>query len=136
MARLTFETTPSLRKIERILDLLKFRDYSVLELAPLIPITDRWLVDYLNHIKSNNQIHICGYMPEVEGIRRYPRPVYRLGPGVDAPRPAPLTDKQRKLRRKRRMKRDDDYFFIERSKTRLRKFIPKPDKAAAWLFAQ
>lgn len=135
MPTLSFNTAPTLRKIERILDLLKYRDYSVLELAPLIPITDRWLVDYLNHLKTNNQIHICGYMPEVEGIRRYPRPVYRLGPGVDAPRPAPLTDKQRKLRRKQKMKRDIEYFFIERGKNRLRKFKPKPDKAAAWLFA-
>lgn len=135
MPVLSFNTAPTLRKIERILDLLKYRDYSVLELAPLVPITDRWLVDYLNHLKTNNQIHICGYMPEVEGIRRYPRPVYRLGPGVDAPRPVPLTEKQRKLRRKQKMKRDIEYFFIERGKNRLRKFKPKPDKAAAWLFA-
>lgn len=33
------------------------------------------------------RLHVCGWAFDCEGRRRYPRAIYALGPGRDAPRP-------------------------------------------------
>lgn len=135
MSSLKFSTKSTTRKINRIFEILNTGDYTAQEMAPLVPISKRWCVDYLKHLAECGNVHISGWRMEVEGIKRYPRAIYRLGPGQPAQKPTPLTSKQKSIRRRAKKKHDDEFFFSERSKNRLRKFKPKPDIAASWLYA-
>lgn len=39
--------------------------------------------------RAGKQIHVVRYVYDAEGSRRYPRAVYALGDGIDAPKPKP-----------------------------------------------
>lgn len=52
--------------------------------------------------KGQLRMHICGWRWDAEGVRRYPRPEFKFGPGQNRPRPEPTGDQ-------RRIERNDGY---------------------------
>lgn len=72
--------------------------------------------------RAGKQIHICSYVYDAEGSRRYPRAVYALGDGVDVkkPKPSPLENRRRYESKKNGMYRMNSVFNMGKSRDQIR----------------
>lgn len=79
--------------IKRILSALEGIDLTAPDLADRASVAISTLIcaRYLKVLRSNGSIHICGWERNENG---FTTPIYRLGPGVDVPRPR-VTDDNR-----------------------------------------
>lgn len=69
------------------------------ELARYFPGSDRSEVSSALHQMhrsvAEQQVHIAGWTRDADGAKRHLRALYAAGPGKDAPKPRPLTGRQR-----------------------------------------
>lgn len=79
---MTFTRRPALLRIERIKKAMAASDMTVPQLAAAIHTSKQnaWL--YMRHLKSLQEVHICGWDDSLPGPHS---PVYRLGTGEDVP---------------------------------------------------
>ena len=136
MARLTFTKPAALTKLQRIRDMLATRPMNVHEIAQALPISKRWALAYVAHLHENQQIHVLRWDKEIEArAKRHATEVWMLGPGIDAPRPAPDGHTTRAKRAWESLKADPERHMVTLAKRRVRRRLRKlrPDPAAAWL---
>ena len=72
--------------------------------------------------RAGKQIHISHYVYDAEGARRYPRAVYAVGDGVDAPKPkaSHLENRRRYDAKKNAMYRMNSVFNMGKSRDQIR----------------
>jgi hypothetical protein len=133
MAEMSFTTAAAQNRIAKILQALESSDQTVASISTLIFISRRWSREYLEHLRQQRRVHITAWVKDIGQGRSYPRPVYRIGGGVDAIKPRPMTTKEKTAARVKRRRDDPEFYLKERAGNQLRRFKPKPDKAAAWL---
>jgi len=133
MASMSFTSSTAQRKIEKILQAISKSDQTVASVEATFFLSRRWAREYLEHLRQQRRIHITRYEKELINERPYPRPVYRIGEGRDAPKPAPMSNKEKTAARRKRRREDPEYYLHERAGNQLRKLKVKPDRAAAWL---
>lgn len=105
----TFERGPALNKIERILKLLECESLTPPEIAEKLHMSQANVVIYLKHLKATDEVHIMGWTRKpVCGQRPFPRPKYRIGPGADVRKIAPLPKNEVAKRLRKKVKRDPD----------------------------
>lgn len=130
---MTFTRKPALQKVELILKTLRIGKTRI-ELESFINLDKRTLISYLAHLHATGQIHIAAWTRDGEHF--YPRPIYKAGAGVDAPKPGPLTETEKQKRAWARLKADPERYISHLYKQRKNRFTPRPDIAAAWLFGE
>lgn len=136
--QLTFTRGPSLVRIQKILDLVAEQPRNVLALSLALPMSKRWVIEYLKHLHSEEKIHVLRWDKEVqEREKRHAIEVWAFGPGQDAPRPPADTKQARSVRAWERIKADEDRHDLIKAKRRVRRRIKarRPDIAASWITA-
>lgn len=75
-----------------------------------------------NTPRTGKQIHICRYVYDAEGARRYPRAVYALGAGEDVKKPkaSTLENRRRYEAKKYGMYRMNSVFNMGKSRDQIR----------------
>ena len=104
MADMTFKKQASQTKIERILAMITDNPMSAHDLADALHLSKRWVTEYLYHLRDEDKAHIKDWPRKATQCEKlYPRPRWIAGPGIDAPRPAPITSKMKQamLRQRR-----------------------------------
>ena len=88
--------------IEKVVEALTtVGDMTALEVAAHCKITRDTAASLLSLLRTETprrpqRAHICDWTYDAEGTSKpYPRPVYRIGQGKDAPKPKPKTDAQK-----------------------------------------
>jgi hypothetical protein len=136
MSELSFTTAPAVARLNALRELLDKGTVTVEQAAEQTHITVRWARVYLNHLTTIGEAYICGYaLRSDKSERRYPRAIFAAGPGKNVSRPKPLTRTQINARRRKREREDAEAWMRQIGKRRARTFVPRPDKAAAWLIA-
>lgn len=134
---MTFRNRTSAARIERIVELLAERPRHTHELAVALPLSKRNVTVYLNHLHGQGRVHITRWVRDIdERDRMYPRPVYALGAGNDAPKPKPLNAHQRNARAWKRIKVDPERYvdhLLSKRKYRADQRGPRCDIAASWI---
>jgi hypothetical protein len=133
MADMSFTTTTAQNRIAKILQALESSDQTVASISTLIFISRRWAREYLEHLRQKRRVHITAWVRDIGEGRPYPRPVYRIGCGIDVAKPRPMSNKDKTIARRKRRRDDPEFYLKERAGNQLRRFKPKPDRAAAWL---
>ena len=134
-AQMTFTKPAALAKIDRILKLLA-KPMTAHALAQALPLSKRWVGEYLKHLHANGRVHIIDWVREIKECERmYPREIWLAGEGVDAPRPPALNLDERKKRAWARLKQDDDRIDRHRARRRVLTRLKqrRPDMAASWI---
>ena len=136
MARMTFTKTASKLRLQRILDMLQVQPTNVLGVAAALPMSKRWVYEYLKHLHANKQIHILRWDKDIEErAKRHAIEVWAFGSGKDAVRPPPDGKAVRSKRAWKSLKADEDRHELANAKRRVRRRIKakKPDIAASWI---
>lgn len=84
------------------LDLLADDDMTSRDVAEALGIKHNYVRVICSVLHTSGRIHVSGYRREEVNGRLYPRAVYRLGAGVDAKRPKPLSDAEYNRRYRQR----------------------------------
>lgn len=138
MPEMTFTAAASAAKMAKIRALLKAKPMTASELAPLLPISRRWVIVYMQHMLDDKSIHIARWTREVKGQRTYLRPVYGDGnQQPNAPKPPAFSNREIKARLRKRMKADPEHHMVHVAKERMRRIErtgPRTDIAARWMF--
>lgn len=108
MADMSFTTAAAKAKLAKIRELLSEQSMTAHELAEAVPMSKRWVQAYLNHLKDDGRVYIPKWTKEIEQCGRiYPRPFYRtVRVPPDAPKPEPMTAKERQARKHQKMMQD------------------------------
>lgn len=108
--KMDFSRSTSLLNIERIRDALRKEDLlTAPELADRVYLCVEHIRNYLKYMVEQELVHHPRWTREaVAGLRPFPRAQYRLGPGVNRPKPTRLTSAQVQRRLRRRLKQDPD----------------------------
>lgn len=133
--KMAFNKPASLAKINRILLLLQ-QPMTAHALALAVPMSKRWVHEYLRHLHDCKRIHIKDWARDIaERKGMYPRELWLAGEGVDAPRPPALTLEERTKRAWKRLKDDEEKHATVLAKRRVMRRIArlKPDPASAWI---
>lgn len=133
--KMTFTKPSALAKVARILELLK-QPMTAHALAKALPLSKRWVHAYLWHLHAEQRVHVTAWVREIdERERMYPREVWLVGEGVDAPRPPALNPDERKKRAWARLKADEEKHARLVAKRRVMNRIKKrrPEPAVAWI---
>ena len=130
---MSFTSNTAQAKLQKILQALEVSDHTVASLGASFFISRRWAREYLEHLRQQRRVHITRYEKELVGERPYPRPVYRIGDGIDVAKPRPMSNKDKTAARRKRRRDDPEFYLKERAGNQRRRFKPKPDVAAAWL---
>jgi len=136
MAKLTFTKAASQVRIARIEALLSQSPMNVHQLAQALPLSKRWVLEYLAHLHDLKRVHVLRWDKDIEErAKRHAIEVWAFGPGVDAPRPAADGLKVRRRRAWESLKADEDRHERVTAMRRVRRRIAKarPDIAAAWI---
>lgn len=135
--QMKFTRPAALAKMARTIDLLTVTPMTAAELADALPISKRHAQEYINQLMADGRVFIIRWARHVEHSQRmYPRPVYAVGQGIDAPQPEPLTPEQRKKRAWARVKADPERYvthLLKKRKYRADVRGPRADVAAAWI---
>ena len=139
MAKLTFTKQASQLRIARIEALLAQSPMNAHQLAQALPLSKRWVLEYLEHLRSQERVHVLRWDKDIEErAKRHAIEVWTLGPGADAPRPAADGLRVRRRRAWESLKADEDRHELVNAKRRVRRRIAKgrPDVAASWIVPQ
>jgi hypothetical protein len=80
-------------RMQRILDLLLEQDLDQKQLTERLCMAVSGQVGkYLAHLRGKNKIHVCGWRPP--GVNGHRWSIWRIGRGVDVPKPANKTKAQ------------------------------------------
>jgi hypothetical protein len=132
---MTFTRPAALVKIDRILALLA-TPTTAHSLALALPLSKRWVHEYLQYLHANKRVHIADWAREIkQSGRMYPRELWLAGEGADAPRPPPMDLGERKKRAWQRLRADEDRYERRRARRRVMSRIKRrqPEPAAAWI---
>lgn len=88
--RYRFTSQPTLRRLARLRQRLQLGPLTVVEAAAVLFISAQMLKYYFDHLHAAGEIHVVGWPRSSH--QAVPR--YAAGPGVDMPKPAPLTPAQ------------------------------------------
>jgi hypothetical protein len=87
----TFST--SIHRMNCILDILLDQDLDQKQLTDRLCMQDpRAVAKYVDHLRSEQKVHICGWRPAKVNGHRWP--VYRFGKGQNKRKPKPKTPAQ------------------------------------------
>lgn len=111
------------RVLDSIVALLEDEPMALVELAAHVPITLRWVREYVKLLLkgSPKRIHVCGWRRNSPGS---PSRLYAAGDQPDAPKPKPRTNTE--LYRERRM--DPEVRAVETERKRVRRMRGKVAK--------
>lgn len=88
---------------QQVLDALATGPMTTRELAAELPgLEFNYIRAVVAEQRAHGRLHVKAWQREEEGGRLYPRAVYAMGPGKDAPRPAPLTKAEQNARHRAR----------------------------------
>ena len=138
MAKLTFTKPAALAKLQRMREMLAQRPMNVHQIAQSLPISKRWALEYLMHLQNCEEIHVLRWHKHVENReKRHAIEVWTLGPGKDAPKPAPDGKNVRYQRAWDSLKSDPERHMVTLAKRRTRRRLRNlsPDPAAAWMYS-
>lgn len=138
MGTLNFSKKSSNLKLNRIQAILSIRPMNIHEISRALPLSKRWSLEYIRHLHNTKQIHILRWDKHIEDrTKRHAIEVWTIGDGEDAIRPKADGQKARSKRAWDLRKVDPEKYINDLNKRRLRQMLakPKPDKAAAWVFA-
>ncbi len=134
MASMTFTRPSAVMRMGRIEALLRTGDKTVYEIAEGVFITIRYAREYVAYIHKLRMVHIADYAYRTTGKGSTTRTaLYRLGPGIDAPKPAALTPKESQARHRARVNLDPDLSERKRAVRRALRRPATPDWAASWV---
>lgn len=136
MAKLQFTRPAALARMQRIELLLSQQPMNAHQLAQALPLSKRWVLEYLQHLRGLQRVHITRWDKEIaERKKRHAIEVWTLGAGEDAPRPEADGLKVRRRRAWEAVKADEDRHELINAKRRVRRRIKakRPDVAAAWI---
>lgn len=120
---MTFTQPKSQAKLKVILRICKQgATRQIIELA--IGVRRRTVNSYITFLRETGQLHIASWTREGLG-QFYPIPVYQAGAGQDAPKPGPLTERERQVRAWAKLKADPERYAKHRKAKRKR-----PEKTA------
>lgn len=107
---MNFTRRPALLRIQRIKEVLEEHGpLTPIEIAEQVFCVPATLKLYLEHMAAQEMVHISGWTREpIAGLRAIPRPLYKLGPGVNKKKPRPFTSNEVARRFYRRGKDDPD----------------------------
>lgn len=106
---------------KEILARLRRRPRTEPEIRVAVGLSAPGLRPYLVDLRRGGRIHIVAWSrKEVAGLKPYLRPVYAAGPGEDAPRPPPLTQREIQREFARRVAADPEKY---RSADRTRRAV-------------
>lgn len=136
MAALAFNTDLSKRRIDRIIELLNETPMTVHDLAERLPLSRRWVTEYLKHLRSLNKVYVTDWTKHIEQRKkRHAVEIWALGDKKDKPKPPPDGQYTRYKRAWNAVKSDPDrheqHLARRRVKRRLKNL--KPDPATAWI---
>lgn len=133
MNKMNFTKPAALTKITKIRHLLSLRAMNAHELAEALPLSKRWVIEYMKHLHSTEQAHILRWDKHISARKkRHAIDVWALGPGVDAPRPRPDTPTERRKREWKRIKDDvERHISINQRRATLRHLKDVTKLAAA-----
>lgn len=87
---------------QKVLDLLADDDMTSRDVAEALGINHNYVRVICSVLHTSGRIHVTKFCREEVNGRLYPRAVYRLGAGVDAKRPKPLSDAEYNRRYRQR----------------------------------
>lgn len=132
---MTFTRKASAMKAQRALEAAQ-TGVTVSELAEILCVNRRTAYSYLSQLRAEGRIYIARWVRDVDAGGFYPRPVYVAGSRPDAPKPPPLTYSERNKRAWKRIASDPERALDNLARQRRKRFKPRPDPAAAWLFGR
>lgn len=132
---MSFSRTAAERTLNKILAILAEQPTIALHIAARVHVGPTHLRRYLLELRSRGLIHISAWTRDpIDGMKPYPREVWALGAGKDAPRPTPKSDTDVSREYRQRMRDADPLrFAMRRRQDRLLARAPRPDAAARWL---
>lgn len=134
--RHTLEREPARIKVERLLSELAQRSMSMPEIMAVLCVTKNTAGLYAKVLKEQGKIRVVRWLRGGDGPFK---PVYGLGGGPDAARPAPLTREQVGKRYRARLQKDRPDVYAARlayvkHQTRKRRMKAPPiDPMLAWV---
>ncbi len=111
---MTFTRKASRAKVDQVLQACKL-GRTRQELEIILGLSRRTVLSYLVFLHETGQLHIGGWKREGLG-QFYPVPVYTTGPGVDAPKPPPLSETEKQKRAWAKLKADPERYSKHRAK--------------------
>ena len=111
---MTFTRKASRAKVDLVLQACKL-GRTRQELEIILGLSKRTVLSYVLHLQDTKQLHIASW--KREGIGQfYPVAVYKTGPGLDAPKPGPLTETEKQKRAWAKLKADPVRYAKHRAK--------------------
>jgi hypothetical protein len=107
------------KRIEHLLGLMQKEPMSSQQMADAVNMGHKGFSKYLTEMRHKKQVHIARYSETTGGARTV---YYMTGNFPDVVRPLPCTQAEYKER------------YKAKSSGKKKKFIPRPDYAAHWLF--
>ena len=128
MGKMNYQSEPAQRRIDRIQSVLRGQELTVHEISALIHLTFECTKGYIKVLHTEQLIYIAGYRRNP--VRGNFLPLYRWGIAADAPKPKPLTERERL---EAAMEDDPMAHDLAKARRKLRDFKPHCDWAAAWV---
>lgn len=132
MAKMSFTTEASKRKLTRLQELLRQQPCTVQDLADGLFTTVRTANEYLSHLRDNKLVRVERYELRKTTYEHYV-PVYIWGKGKDAKRPKPKTPAERMRIHRKRVATDQDLKDLANAKRRAKRRKIKPDWTSCWI---
>lgn len=131
--KMTFQTEPARRRIEKIQHLLRGQDLSIAEISEEIHLTLYWARAYINHLHATKQVYIARY--QVRKQQHYDRQIalYCWGEATDAIKPAAMNYLEKAHKRRAIIAADPDLQDKEAAKRRAKRTVPARDWTASWI---
>lgn len=116
---MTFTRKPALLRIERIKAKMDRAnggmDMTFVQVGNAVHMTKQAAWVYMKHLHALQEVHICGWDDSSPGPHR---PIYRLGPGVDAPDRPALSWAEHSKNRRARINADPEAKDLDLAKKR------------------
>lgn len=123
----------TVRRTAAITAVLRDQALTIRDLAARVFLEYEQTRRYVAHLHAHGTVHIARWTVQATG-RETRLPVYKLGAGRDAPRPARLTGTQRQANHILRIRDDADLYDRHKARSRARKLKPGRDPLVAALF--
>lgn len=133
MAKMSFTTEASRRRIERIQELLRRECLSAPEIAEGIYMSVQWARVYVRHLHTIGAIHIAQWQRRKSKRIHLKVPLYAWGKSKDAPMPMESNAEYRRRVYHERRKHDPEAHDRYLAKQRAAKWEPKRDPLTAWI---
>ena len=136
MNKMAFVRPAAQKKIERLLAMLA-KPMTIHDIAEALPLSKRNALAYVAHLREQRLVRIAKWTRDIEQSgRMYPRPLYQVGDKPDAPKPAAMTEPEKKARAWALIKADPERHYqhtLRKRRERADRKGPRRDIAANWI---